>query len=103
MPRATSALDLVYAAEPSDELREACQRHHVSPETARLVVIVLATLTNGRNQAWPSVGYLARVCWLDERRVRRALAALQDAGLVSLNGRQGRFLVRSITIAESPR
>lgn len=49
---------------------------------SKLVLVALADQANHDNQAWPSVGYIARRCQMGESTVRAHLTKLESEGLL---------------------
>ena len=67
---------------------------------AKFVLVALAEHVSGEGRAcWPSVSRLARMTGYAERTVRRALRALEAAGLVRIKRRPGRPALYSLNLS----
>ena len=70
---------------------------------AKPVLVALAEHVSGEGRAcWPSVSRLARMTGYAERTVRRALRALEAAGLVRIERRPGRPALYSLNLSTTP-
>jgi DNA-binding transcriptional regulator YhcF (GntR family) len=67
--------------------------------TEKLVLLLLADLANAQAQCWPSVAGMAADACIGERTAQRALAALTKAGLITRDGKGGRGLTHTYTLA----
>ena len=61
----------------------------VVPGGQKLVLLALADHADREGVCWPSVDHLASRCGLTRRTVRKAVAALETAGLVAVERRRG--------------
>ncbi|WP_419600873.1 helix-turn-helix domain-containing protein [Thiolapillus sp.] len=70
---------------------------------AKFVLVALAEHVSGEGRAcWHSVSRLARMTGYAERTVRRALRALEAAGLVRIERRPGRPALYSLNLSTTP-
>ena len=70
---------------------------------AKPVLVALAEHVSGEGrECWPSVSRLARMTGYAERTVRRALRALESAGLVRVEQRAGRPALYSLSLSTTP-
>ncbi len=80
---ARKSFGLVYRSEVD------CAEFRGLSPTTRLVYVTLALFASRHaHEAFPRVSTLASIVGVSERTVHRALAALADAGFISINKRQ---------------
>ncbi|HCE9493801.1 TPA: helix-turn-helix domain-containing protein, partial [Pseudomonas aeruginosa] len=65
----------------------------------KAVLISLADQANDQGVCWPAVDSIATRCCLSKRAVQQAIKWLRSAGIVSVEERQGRSTMYSVTPA----
>ncbi|UWU65344.1 helix-turn-helix domain-containing protein [Pseudomonas aeruginosa] len=65
----------------------------------KAVLISLADQANDQGVCWPAVDSIAMRCCLSKRAVQQAIKWLRSAGIVSVEERQGRSTMYSVTPA----
>ncbi|WP_235568983.1 helix-turn-helix domain-containing protein [Pseudomonas aeruginosa] len=65
----------------------------------KAVLISLADQANDQGVCWPAVDSIAMRCCLSKRAVQQAIKWLRGAGIVSVEERQGRSTMYSVTPA----
>ncbi|MBV5972220.1 helix-turn-helix domain-containing protein, partial [Pseudomonas aeruginosa] len=65
----------------------------------KAVLISLADQANDQGVCWPAVDSIATRCCLSKRAVQQAIKWLRGAGIVSVEERQGRSTMYSVTPA----
>ena len=66
-----------------------CREKRCPNPTTKLVLVMLANYADERGQCYPSEKHLAEICCIAERSVRRSIANLADAGLITVRRRKG--------------